>query len=131
MAEIFTALEPAGLAATVKAIDEAEAARADRLRLFEATVERTRYEAERARRQHDACEPENRLVARSLEAAWEQRLNAVAEAEAALAAERAGIGALSPPRSSTGCSERALTCARSSMLPPHRHGNANSSCARC
>ncbi|WP_175619434.1 recombinase zinc beta ribbon domain-containing protein [Bradyrhizobium sp. 2S1] len=42
-------------------------------------VERARYEAERARRQYDAVEPENRLVARSLERAWEERLR-VAEA---------------------------------------------------
>jgi hypothetical protein len=38
--------------------------------------ERTRYEAERARRQYDAVEPENRLVARSLERAWEEKLRA-------------------------------------------------------
>jgi hypothetical protein len=50
-AEVFAALEPAALAATAKALAETETARADRLRLFEATVERTRYEAERARRQ--------------------------------------------------------------------------------
>src|SRR5579871_6686202 len=36
-------------------------------------VERARYEAERARRQHDTVEPENRLVARSLEKAWEEK----------------------------------------------------------
>jgi hypothetical protein len=38
--------------------------------------ERARYEAERARRQYDAVEPENRLVARSLERVWEDRLRA-------------------------------------------------------
>ena len=38
--------------------------------------ERARYEAERARRQYDAVEPENRLVARSLERVWEERLRA-------------------------------------------------------
>ena len=38
--------------------------------------ERARYEAERARRQYDAVEPENRLVARSLERAWEEKLRA-------------------------------------------------------
>jgi DNA invertase Pin-like site-specific DNA recombinase len=38
--------------------------------------ERARFEAERARRQYDAVEPENRLVARSLERAWEERLRA-------------------------------------------------------
>src|SRR2546421_9900483 len=40
-------------------------------------VERARYEAERARRQYDAVEPEKRLVARSLERAWEDKLRAV------------------------------------------------------
>jgi DNA invertase Pin-like site-specific DNA recombinase len=39
-------------------------------------LERARFEAERARRQYDAVEPENRLVARTLEAAWEQKLRA-------------------------------------------------------
>jgi len=39
--------------------------------------ERAGYEAERARRQYDAVEPENRLVARSLERAWEDKLRAV------------------------------------------------------
>jgi DNA invertase Pin-like site-specific DNA recombinase len=38
--------------------------------------ERARYDVERARRQYDTVEPENRLVARSLERAWEDRLRA-------------------------------------------------------
>jgi hypothetical protein len=86
--EVFAALQPAALEATLKALAEADAARSARLALFEAAVERTRYEAERARRQYDTCEPENRRVARSLEAEWEQRLAAVTEAEAALVGER-------------------------------------------
>lgn len=36
--------------------------------------ERARYEVERSRRQYDEVEPENRLVARSLERAWENKL---------------------------------------------------------
>jgi DNA invertase Pin-like site-specific DNA recombinase len=86
--EVFAALQPAALEATLKALAEADAACSARLALFEAAVERTRYEAERARRQYDTCEPENRRVARSLEAEWEQRLAAVTEAEAALVGER-------------------------------------------
>ena len=39
--------------------------------------ERARYEADRARRQYDAVEPENRLVARSLEKVWEEKLRQV------------------------------------------------------
>ncbi len=37
-------------------------------------LERAGYEAERARRQYDAVDPENRLVARTLERQWEKAL---------------------------------------------------------
>ena len=43
-------------------------------RQWQHRVERVRYEAERARRQYDAVEPENRLVVRTLERQWEQAL---------------------------------------------------------
>jgi hypothetical protein len=43
--------------------------------------ERLQYEAERARRQYDTVEPENRLVARSLERGWEERLRVVEQVE--------------------------------------------------
>lgn len=43
--------------------------------------ERTAYEIERARRQYDAVEPENRLVARSLESLWEEKLRAAERVE--------------------------------------------------
>src|SRR6266571_1962481 len=89
LAEVFAALEPAALAATARALADAEAARAGRLKVFELAVERARYQADRARRQYDACEPENRLVARTLEAAWEDKLAAITRAETALAAEQA------------------------------------------
>ena len=42
-------------------------------------LQRARYEADRARRQYEAVEPENRLVCRTLEAAWEQKLRASRE----------------------------------------------------
>jgi DNA invertase Pin-like site-specific DNA recombinase len=37
-------------------------------------LERARYEARRAERQYEACEPENRVVARTLETRWNQKL---------------------------------------------------------
>lgn len=86
--EVFALLEPASLAATAAALAEAEADHAQRIRAFELAVERARYEAERARRQFDAVEPENRLVARGLEREWEARLVAVRQAEADLSAQR-------------------------------------------
>ncbi|HET9118289.1 MAG TPA: hypothetical protein VFN75_09510 [Pseudonocardiaceae bacterium] len=53
-------------------------------RAAELAVERARYDADRAERAYHAVEPENRLVARSLEVRWEARLVALAEAEQAL-----------------------------------------------
>src|SRR6266540_1891076 len=88
LAEVFAVLEPACLQATAKALAEAEARHATRLRAFQLQVERARFEAERARRQFDAVEPENRLVARTLERAWEQRLTDLRRAEADLAAQQ-------------------------------------------
>ena len=57
-------------------------------RAAELAVERARYEAGRAERAFCQVEPENRLVARTLEARWEGRLAALAEAEQALEAAR-------------------------------------------
>jgi Recombinase/Recombinase zinc beta ribbon domain len=89
LAEVFAVLEPAVLQATATALTEAEAQHATRLRAFELAVERARFEADRARRQFDRVEPENRLVARTLERAWEQRLADLRQAEADLAAQQA------------------------------------------
>jgi hypothetical protein len=45
-------------------------------------LERARYQVERARRQYAAVEPENRLVARTLERAWEEALAEQTQLEA-------------------------------------------------
>jgi hypothetical protein len=44
--------------------------------LWDKKLQRARYEAERAERQYHAVEPENRLVARTVERAWEEKLEA-------------------------------------------------------
>ncbi|MGO9496659.1 MAG: recombinase family protein, partial [Solirubrobacteraceae bacterium] len=68
LAEAFLdAVAPAGIAATVGAISELEAQHEQRLAGQRHAVERAQYEADRARRKFDACEPENRLVGRTLE----------------------------------------------------------------
>ncbi|BAZ02797.1 hypothetical protein NIES37_68100 [Tolypothrix tenuis PCC 7101] len=46
-------------------------------------LERARYEADRAFRQYDATEPENRLVARTLERRWNEKLQQLAQLEEA------------------------------------------------
>ncbi len=70
----LAALAPASLNATLVALQETEQAWQRECRQRELLVERARYEAERAERQFSRVEPENRLVARSLERAWEERL---------------------------------------------------------
>lgn len=58
-------------------------------RAAELAVQRARYEADRAERAFSNVEPENRLVARTLESRWETKLSALGEAEAALATAKA------------------------------------------
>ena len=87
--ELFAVLAPAALTATAQALAEVDANYQRELAVFELAVERTRYEADRALRQFDNVEPENRLVARTLEANLEAKLAAVRAAENDLAAQRA------------------------------------------
>ena len=68
------AVTPAGVRACTEAIGELERQHQERLRGQRLAVERATFEAERAQRQFDACEPEHRLVARTLEARLEATL---------------------------------------------------------
>jgi len=86
-AALLAAAEPGQLALALAAADEVTARRRRADRAAELAVERARYDADRAERAFLACEPENRLVARSLEARWETRLTDLAEAQAALATQ--------------------------------------------
>lgn len=65
----------AGIEATAGAIRELEQQHEQRLAGQRLALERAEFEAERAERQFDACEPENRLVARTLEGKLEQALS--------------------------------------------------------
>jgi DNA invertase Pin-like site-specific DNA recombinase len=88
-AALFTAIAPAELALAIAAAGEVTARRQRADRAAELAVQRARYQADRAERAFCACEPENRLVARTLETRWEARLAELADAEAALAAQAA------------------------------------------
>ena len=90
VAEAFLdAVAPAGIAATAGAIGELEDQHEQRLAGQRLAVERAQYEADRARRKFDACEPENRLVGRTLEHALEQALSELEREHGRLAAARA------------------------------------------
>jgi DNA invertase Pin-like site-specific DNA recombinase len=72
--QILAAVEPAALEASLAAVAEVEKERAELTRHWQLRLERACYESERAGRQFQACEPENRLVARELERRWEDAL---------------------------------------------------------
>jgi DNA invertase Pin-like site-specific DNA recombinase len=71
---VLDALQPAALEASLEVASHLEAERAALDRHWQQRLERGRYTVERARRQYAAVEPENRLVARTLERAWEEAL---------------------------------------------------------
>ena len=82
------ALTPGQVALALSAAGEVAGRHQRASRAAELAVERARYDADRAERAFHAVEPENRLVARSLEARWEAGLAALTEAEQALEAAR-------------------------------------------
>ena len=84
-ARFLEVLAPEEIALALAAADEVTARKANRNRSLELRVERTRYEAARAERAFHHCDPDNRLVARSLERRWEEKLRELAEAERELA----------------------------------------------
>lgn len=71
---VLSALEPAALELSLAAAEQVEQERATLTQLWEQRRERATYETERAARQYQAVEPENRLVARTLERTWEEHL---------------------------------------------------------
>jgi DNA invertase Pin-like site-specific DNA recombinase len=85
---LLDALTPGQVALALSAAGEVAGRHQRVSRAAELAVERARYDADRAERAFCAVEPENRLVARSLETRWESRLAALAEAERSLDAAR-------------------------------------------
>ena len=85
---LLGALAPDQIALAVAAVGQLEEQARVLERQWALKRERARYEAERARRQYDAVEPENRLVARSLERVWEEKLRGVEAVEQACEAWR-------------------------------------------
>jgi len=75
------AITPAAIEATRLSVDQLQANHDAALSQWRLEVERARYEAEKTERRYRAVEPENRLVARGLEAEWEKRLHDLAAAE--------------------------------------------------
>jgi DNA invertase Pin-like site-specific DNA recombinase len=84
---LLEVLAPQEIALALAAADEVTARKTNHNRALELRVERTRYEAARAERAFHHCDPDNRLVARSLERRWEEKLRELAEVERELACQ--------------------------------------------
>jgi DNA invertase Pin-like site-specific DNA recombinase len=79
--EVLRALEPATLDLSLRAIENVAQERKRLHDQWSQTLERAQQEVARAERQYQAVEPENRLVARTLEARWEDALKKLRQAE--------------------------------------------------
>jgi DNA invertase Pin-like site-specific DNA recombinase len=82
---VLSALAPLGVEAALSAAERLEAGYDDALAQWRLAVERANYEAQRAERRYRAIDPDNRLVARGLEAEWENCLRELEKAKAELA----------------------------------------------
>jgi len=72
--QVLAALEPSALDISLQVATDIEQERKNLEQHWHKQLERAKYEVERAYRQYNATEPENRLVARTLEKKWEETL---------------------------------------------------------
>ncbi|MGH8216994.1 MAG: recombinase family protein [Steroidobacteraceae bacterium] len=73
-AEILRRLEPLGIQAALEAIDREGQRTDEQISQKELALQQARFEVARARRQYDAVDPDNRLVAGELERRWNEAL---------------------------------------------------------
>ena len=78
---LLEAIEPAQLTIALEAVEHLEAQARAIDHQWQLRLERARYEADQARRRYREVEPEYRLVARSLERDWNEKLTALDQLE--------------------------------------------------
>ena len=89
---VLDVLRPSAIEVSLQLAEDVELERLQHHRQWALRLEQAHYEVERAERQYNAVEPENRLVARTLEQRWEAAL----AAEARLREEHARFLAREP-----------------------------------
>ena len=94
---LVEAVNPLALEVSLAVQQELEIRWEETDRLRRAQVDRARYEAELARRRFLRVDPDNRLVAASLESDWNEKLRALAEAEQHYQRQREHDGQISDP----------------------------------
>jgi len=82
--QLLQCLAPLGMGAAIEAIEMLQGSSDDRVLQKQLALERAGYEVNHARRQYDAVDPSNRLVAAELELRWNQALTTEAQLEAEL-----------------------------------------------
>ncbi|MGB9792662.1 MAG: recombinase family protein [Thermacetogeniaceae bacterium] len=82
--EVLKALKPEAIRATLAHQEKLYLSETEHRRAMELALTQAEYEAERAFRQYNATEPENRLVAAELERRWNQALQEVERLKAEL-----------------------------------------------
>jgi DNA invertase Pin-like site-specific DNA recombinase len=80
----LAAIAPAGLSAAVRAAEQLQADHDGAIAQWRLAVQRAQYEADKAERRYRTVDPDNRLVARGLEAQWEHSLRALDQAKVEL-----------------------------------------------
>jgi hypothetical protein len=94
--ELLEAVAPHAVAAAMKVAEQASRQRDDVFQALARELEEARYEARLAQRRYEAVDPDQRLVARELEARWESGLGRMKEFESRLAEEKARAAACPP-----------------------------------
>jgi hypothetical protein len=92
--ELVRAVEPMAIEAAQLAEQRKMERQAEHHRLLELELQQARYEASLAERRYAACDPDNRLIAATLEKNWETALRRVRDCEA-----RVDVTTTSAPRS--------------------------------
>jgi DNA invertase Pin-like site-specific DNA recombinase len=79
--EVLGRLQPLGIEAALAAMEAQEDQQHDKRQQVENAIQQAQYEAARARRQYDAVDPDNRLVAGELERRWNEKLTQLRDLE--------------------------------------------------
>jgi DNA invertase Pin-like site-specific DNA recombinase len=95
--EVLCVVQPAAMEAAILASEEEARKQDDVLDMWRRDLEAARYAAQRAQRQYDAADPQNRLVAEELERRWNQALQRVQEVELRIEQHVHGQGKTTTP----------------------------------
>ena len=102
--ELIRAVEPMAIEAALLAERRKMERQAEHRRILDLELQQARYEASLAERRYAACDPDNRLIAATLEKNWETALRRVHDCEARL--DPITMSAPTPPMPDLNCHRR-------------------------